>query len=264
MLIDFHTHCFPDALASRAIAQLSYAAGGLFPYTDGTADGLRERMRQEGVDYAAVMNIATNPHQMHKVNDFAASLAGADSRLIPFGSVHPDAPDALDEVDRIASMGLRGIKFHPEYQGFYVDEERMRPLYRKISEKGLIVLFHAGCDLGFASPYHGMPENMARALRWLDTPVVAAHWGGIAAWDSVLSCLAGLPLYLDTSMGYACVPREAALRIAEKHGTDRLLFGTDTPWHRAADELRFLGTLGLTDAEEEAVKSGNAVRLLGL
>ncbi len=262
MLIDFHTHAFPDALAERAIPKLSYASGGLIPHTDGTVSDLRRQMKEQGIAVSVIMNIATNPRQMHAVNDFAASVIAPD--LFPFGSVHPDAPDALDELERIRDLGLRGVKFHPEYQGFYVDEPRMEPIYRKISQLGLIVLFHAGCDFGFAAPYHAMPENMARALRFLDTPVVAAHWGGLECGDGVLQHLAGLPLYFDISLGYGTMPRETACRIVQKHGCDRILFGSDTPWHSPAEELRFLHTLELSDAERDMICCRNAQKLLGL
>ena len=153
MRIDFHTHCFPDKIAEKAMGKLSVASGGLIPQTDGTAEGLRREMKKDGVDISVVMNIATNAHQQHSVNDFAASLVSDD--LIPFGSVHPDAPDALEELERIRSLGLKGVKFHPEYQQFYVDDEKMFPIYKKISDLGLITLFHAGGDIGFPPPYHG-------------------------------------------------------------------------------------------------------------
>ena len=145
MLIDFHTHAFPPKLAGRAVAQLSRSAGGLEPQTDGTLESLKAVMDADGVDLSVVLTIATNPGQMHKVNDYAFEM-DRDDRIVAFGSVHPDAPDALEELERIKAAGLKGVKLHPEYQGFYADEERMRPIYRKISQLGLITLFHAGED----------------------------------------------------------------------------------------------------------------------
>lgn len=262
MIIDFHTHCFPDSLAPRAVAILEAAAGGLQPQTDGTLSGLRSLMAQDGVSISCIMNIATNPRQMHSVNDFAISCMARD--IVPFGSVHPDAPDAEEELERIAAAGLKGIKFHPEYQGFFADEERMRPIYRTASRLGLIVLFHAGQDYGFAPPYHGMPEQMRGALRMLDTPVVAAHWGGLGCGEEVLEKLCGLPLWFDISFGYAAMPRIFAQRILERHGADHLLFGSDAPWHRPSMECRLLDSLSLTPQEKEKITSENALSLLGI
>ena len=160
MLFDFHTHAFPEAIAPRAMQNLSYAAGGLKPQTEGTAASLKERMQCDGVDMAVVLSIATNPAQQTKVNDFAISL-NEDPALFAFGSVHPEAPNALEELERIHAAGLKGVKFHPEYQSFYADDEKMKPIYRKISQLGLITLFHAGQDIGFLPPI--MP---CRSIFW--------------------------------------------------------------------------------------------------
>lgn len=262
MLIDFHTHCFPDKLAKRAIPKLSDACGGLIPQTDGTADGLLALMDKTGVDKACIMNIATNPHQMQAVNDFAASI-NCD-RLISFGSVHPDAPNAFEELERIAELGLKGVKFHPDYQGFMVDDEKMKPIYHKVSDLGLIALFHAGFDYGFAPPYNCMPKHSVRALSWFDSPVVLAHWGGINCGLDVLDKLCGLDVYFDTSFGYGGIPKAIEQKIVEKHGTDKLLFGSDAPWHNPDWEKRNLNTLGFNPDELEKVCHVNAEKLLKL
>lgn len=263
MVIDFHTHAFPDVIAPRAMEKLSFVSGGLIPYTDGTAEGLRAQMKENGVDFSVVLSIATNPRQQHAVNDFAAALNGREG-LVAFGSVHPDAPDAIEELERIADMGLRGVKLHPDYQGFAVDDERMVPIYKKISLLGLITVFHAGVDYGFPPPYGATPEKMARALRYFDSPVVAAHLGGVGCYTDVLRYLCGENLYFDTAFTFSMLPKYYAEKIIEAHGTDNILFGTDCPWHTAALERRLIETLSLSDEDKEKIYSGNAKRLLGL
>lgn len=263
MLIDFHTHAFPDKIAARAVASLSHASGGLMPQTDGTLASLKQEMAKDGVSLAVVQSIATNPGQMRKVNDFAIQI-NAEPEFAAFGSVHPDAPDALEELERIHAAGLKGVKFHPEYQQFYVDDEKMRPIYRKISDLGLITLFHAGHDPGFAPPYHAMPENLLRALGWFDSPVVAAHWGGVGCGEDVVEKLCGTPIWFDLAFGYASIARPIALKILERHGAQRLLFGSDMPWHRPEWELRLLDSLELTQAERAQICWQNAAALLGL
>lgn len=109
MLFDIHTHCFPDTLAPRAIGKLAFASGGLMPYTDGTLSSLDALMHAQGVDAFAVQNIATNPRQMKKVNDFAASIQC--DHIYPFGSVHPDAPDALEELSALPPWECAGSNF---------------------------------------------------------------------------------------------------------------------------------------------------------
>lgn len=264
MLIDFHTHAFPEKIASRAIASLSHEAGGLEPQTDGTLASLKEQMRRDGVDISVVHSIATNPRQQHKVNDFAIEM-DQDPAIVAFGSVHPDAPDALEELERIKAAGLKGVKLHPEYQGFYADDEKMKPIYRAISRLELIVLFHAGHDYGFAPPYHCMPQHLLGALKWLDTPVVAAHWGGVGCGTEVLETLCGREgLFFDLSFGYSMMPKSIAQHIVDKHGPDRLLFASDMPWHRPAWELRLLNSLDISGTDREKICFRNAQTLLDL
>lgn len=263
MLIDFHTHAFPEKIAARAVESLSHASGGLIPQTDGSIRSLKEEMAKDAVDISVVQSIATNPHQQKKVNDFAIEI-NQDPALVAFGSVHPDAPDALEELERIQLAGLKGVKLHPEYQGFYADDPKMKPIYQKISSLGMITLFHAGQDYGFPPPYHGMPEHILGALKWFDSPVVAAHWGGFGCWQEVLEKLCGAPVWFDLSFGYCNMPKAAAQQIIDKHGADRLLFGSDMPWHRPCWEMQLLNHLELNPEEKEKICWKNAAKLLDI
>ncbi len=263
MLIDFHTHAFPEKIAAKAVAKLAHASGGLCPQTDGSLPSLKAEMRKDGVDMAVVHSIATNPHQQAKVNDFAIEM-NRDRAIIAFGSVHPDAADVLAELERIAAAGLKGVKFHPEYQGFYADDEKMKPIYRKISSLGLITLFHAGHDYGFPPPYHGMPDAMLRASKWFDAPVVAAHWGGMGCGTEVVEKLCGTDIWFDLSFGYGTMAKSTAQTIIDRHGPDRLLFASDMPWHRPSWELRLLSSLDIGQTEMEKIRWINAAALLSL
>ncbi len=263
MLIDFHTHCFPEKIAERAINKLSDASGGIRYYTDGSANGLKESMKRENVDASIVLNIATNEHQMESVNNFAVSINNKKD-IFSFGSVFPTAKNALYELERIKALGLLGVKFHPDYQGFVVDDPMMKPIYKKISELGLITVFHAGYDYGFKPPFGCMPQNMQNALKWFDSPVVAAHWGGLSCGEDVIKYLCGLDLYFDTSFGYCQMPKSTAERIIEKHGTQKMLFATDSPWHTASMEIRLLNSLNLSENEMDLICFKNAKKLLGI
>lgn len=262
MLIDFHTHCFPDKIAKSAIEKLTYVSGGLKNHTDGTVGNLKEVMKSSGVDKSVVLNIATNAHQMHSVNDFAAKI-NEDNDIIAFGSVFPFAQNALEEVERIKALGLKGVKLHPDYQGFFVDDEKLKPLYKKISSLSLITVFHAGLDYGFPPPYKAMPDSMLKALSWFDSPVVAAHLGGLNCGEEVLDKLCGTDIYFDTAFSYSSLPKYYLEKIIEKHGCDKILFGTDCPWHTADMELRMLDSLSLNDNELQKIYYKNALKLLG-
>ncbi len=262
MVIDFHTHAFPDKIANRAVEGLSIASGGLMPQTDGTVDSLKAQMQKDGVDISVVLGIATNPKQQKNLNNFATEINKQDC-FVGFGSIHPDAEDALYELERIKALGLKGVKLHPEYQNFFVDDEKMKPIYKKISQLGLITVFHAGQDIGFNEPFHCMPKNLENALKWFDSPVVAAHWGGWCCAKEVLKHLCGKEnLWFDISFGYGTMLKGDAQRIVENHTADRLLFGSDMPWHRPSWEMRLVETLDVSAEDKEKIYYKNAAKLL--
>ena len=262
MVIDFHTHAFPEKIAKAAIEKLSFTAGGLIPQTDGTVDSLKALMKKDGVDKSVALAIATNEKQQKAVNDFIKSQESDD--IIPFGSVYPWAEDAIEELERIKEMGIKGIKFHPEYQQFFVDDEKMKPIYKKASQLGLIILFHAGEDIGYPAPYHATPERLRTAAKWIDSPMVCAHWGSANMGEDVLKYLCDIPVYFDTAFGYASMPKPRAQRILDKKGTDMILFGSDCPWHAPSWDMGMIETLSLSENEKEKIYHLNAEKLLGL
>lgn len=263
MLIDFHAHAFPETIAQRAIDKLSHAGGGLIPQGEGTVSSLKREMEKDGVDISVVLSIATNPAQQTNVNNFAKEINDEKS-IFAFGSVHPDAPDVLDELERIKSLGLKGVKLHPEYQHFFVDDEKMKPIYKKISSLGLITVFHSGYDLGYAPPYHCMPDNLLGALKWFDSPVIAAHWGGLSCGQEVIKKLCGLDVWFDLSFGYSEMPKVIAQEIVDRHTPDRLLFASDMPWHRPSWEKRLIESLDISKDDKDKIYCKNAMNLLGI
>lgn len=263
MIVDFHIHSFPDKLAEKAIPSLSACSGGIKPTYDGKISSLKGALARSGADMGVVLNIATNPKQQKNVNDFAISLVG-DPKIIPFGSVHPDSADALSELERLKAAGIQGVKLHPDYQGFFVDEKRMFPIYEKIAELGLITVFHAGVDIGYPEPVHCTPERLLRVLNIFgDAPVVAAHFGGYMLWEEVLQTLCGTKIYFDTAFSYGKMPPKFAEKIIKAHSAERILLGSDMPWSTAQREARLIASLNLSDGETENILYNNAKRLLG-
>lgn len=271
MIIDFHTHIFPDKLAPRAIEALSATVGHMPPATDGSTAGLLRQMDAEGVDRAVVLNIATNGKQMHNVNDFAIMLNDSEGRLTGFGSVWPWEPAAaVEELHRLKEAGVKGVKFHPEYQDFYVDDDRMAPIYETVNQLGLITVFHAGLDIGYPPPAAGepdarpSPERFARILPGFTAPLVLAHMGGYIQWLEVEKYLVGKNVYFDTSYCFTRIPMPQFARMAAAHGADRILFGSDTPWSSPKFERMMVEALEISEDEKAAILGGNAARLLDM
>lgn len=262
LMIDFHTHCFPDSLSARAISLLSEAAD-IPPCTDGTVSGLRRSMDRAGVCFSVIQPIATKPSQTPSVNNWATEVQ--DDRILAFGTLHPRFEQWESEAERIKALGLRGVKFHPDYQDFWVDDESMIPIYKKLSELDLVILLHAGIDIGLPPPCHCPPERLARVVEAVpEARIVAAHMGGFRCWDDVERHLVGLNLFFDTSYTLGHMSDEQFCRILHNHGTDRCLFGTDSPWADQQAEIQKLTALDLSPAIRQAIMAENAKRLLRL
>ncbi len=264
MVIDFHTHAFPDAIAERAIAGLVKSSGGLYPNcADGTVSGLLGNMEKFGIDISVVQPVITKVSQTKTLNEWARGICS--DKLISFGGIHPDTDNYKADIDFVCSLGLKGLKFHVEYQNFVLDDPKMLKIYDYAFEKGLIVLHHAGFDPAYPPPYRSSPKQFANVAKQMRGGVlVAAHLGGQKQWDEVEEHIVGTGIYLDTSMGFGYYSREQFLRIVRGHGADKILFGSDSPWSRADEEISAIRSLPISEGDKEKILSGNAKRLLGI
>jgi hypothetical protein len=163
----------------------------------------------------------------------------------------------------LVSSGVKGIKFHPEYQDFYIGEPRYFPLYEALQSSGMIVVFHAGKDPGPFTCDHALPPAFKKIhASFPRLRIVAAHMGGWRVWDDVEKHMLELPVYFDTSAVRELMAPEEFLRLARKHGTERLLFGTDSPWFDQDADVKWIDSMKLTQAEKERIFFRNAEALL--
>ena len=158
MVIDIHTHTFPDRLAATTIPKLEQASHTR-SFSDGTNAGLAASMARAGVNCSVVLPVATAPKQVVHVNDCSAQINERfpETGVFSFGCIHPDFSDYRSELARVASLGLKGIKLHPIYQGVDFDDIRTLRVLDRAAELGLIVLSHAGLDVGFPGVVHVTP-----------------------------------------------------------------------------------------------------------
>lgn len=262
MIIDFHTHAFPDAIAERAMSGLIKGAKGLYsPCSDGTVDGLLKCMDAFGVDVSVLQPVATKPSQIKSLNEWAKSVES--DRIIAFGGVHHDTDNYKRDIDFVAGLGIRGLKFHAEYQGFTVDDPKMLRIYDYATEKGLMILHHAGFDPAFEAPYRSSPEMFRHVARQLGGgTLIVAHFGGQSQWNEVADKLVGENVYLDTSMGQKYYSEEQFVSIVRAHGANRILFASDAPWSRADEEIASIKNSALTEDEKRLILGENAKALL--
>lgn len=257
MIIDCHTHIFPDDVAERAMEAL-HAAYRAVPVALPTVDGLLAHMRQCGVDRSVLCPVATKPAQVAPINDWLLGLR--EERLLPFGAIHPYYEHCADELARLQQAGVTGLKLQPFFQGFTLDDPRTRALFEAIGDR-FTVLLHAGDEIFPLPEIQPTPHRLAGLLR--DFPklrLIAAHAGGYKLWDEVEEQLVGKRLLFDFS--YTSGEAEVAQlrRIVERHGYERILWGSDFPWQGQDQALAGLRALGLPEAQEQAILSENFMR----
>ena len=265
MIIDFHTHTFPDKIAEKTISFLSQK-GNVKAFTAGTLDALKESMRVSGVDFSVILPVATAPKQVESINRLAAELNGKDG-IIYAGAIHPDCENTDEILDNIKAAGLFGIKIHPDYQGVFFDDERYVKIMEGAAERGLVTVTHAGIDVGYRDCVHCTPDMVLNVLDRLkgiiEGKLVLAHMGGCDLPDEVLRKLVGKPVYMDTSFVLDKYP-EKCREIISSHGADKILFATDSPWADQSVFIHTLSGLGLTDEDQRKIFAENAVKLLGI
>lgn len=269
MIIDFHTHIFPDNIAASTISYLSSKAY-IPPYATGTLEGLKTSMKEALVDLSVVLPVVTKPKQFDSILSFATLVNETDG-LISFGGIHPQSEHYQEELDQIHAKGLKGVKLHPDYQGTFIDDESYINLITYALDLGLIIDIHAGFDGGFQAPYRCTPTHSRRMLdevlkrtRHPDPKIVLAHTGGLFYWDQVEELLVDQKVYFDLSYSLGKIPDEQLYRLIRNHGIDRILFATDCPWSSQKHDVDYLKGMDLTDGQKERIFSKNAMELLNL
>lgn len=282
MIIDFHTHTFPQKIAASTLEKLS-AASHTRPFTDGTQAGLEQSMKQAGVNLSVVLPVATAPRQVEHVNDASAAINQhtQETGVLSFGCMHPDFEGWREELARMKEIGLKGVKLHPVYQGVDLDDPRYLRILERAGELGLIVVTHAGLDVGFPGVVRCSPKMARRAVEQVGpVTLVLAHMGGWRSWDQVLEELPGTGVYIDTSFstGKMCPLDDGYYReedlpmldgpgfmeLVRAFGAKRVLFGSDNPWSSQKETLEWIQAQPLAEEEKKAILGGNAQKLLSL
>lgn len=279
MIIDFHSHTFPEKIAAHALAHMQ-SLSHTKVYTDGTEYGLTASETEAKVDLSVVLPVVTNPAKAAHINDVSIAH-GCKDGLLYFGGIHPDSPNWYEELGRIAQAGVKGIKLHPLYQGVDIDDIRNVRILGRCGELGLIVVIHAGDDPAFPGQVRCSPEMTRKALKQVEgLTFVAAHMGGLWNWDRVAGELGDMGIYVDTSNALGAMEDNGDRFYAEKQlqlmnpeafcslvrtlGSERVLYGSDSPWDRQTDSIRRIKGLPLTEAEKDNIFFRNACKLLNV
>lgn len=273
MIIDAHTHIYPEKIAKRAIAKLE-ANSDIPAKTNGMRDGLLASMKKAGVDYSLLLPVATSPSQVDTINEEAGrtNATARESGLLSFGGIHPQTENYKDVLRQVKALGLKGIKLHPDYQNTFFDDISYKRIVAEATELGLFLMVHAGEDIGLSEPIHCRPEHVVEVVKDTQSDkLILAHMGGWRLWEEVQEQLLELPVYFDTAFSedyiqgvQGMLSPEAFVNLVRAMGTDRVLFGTDSPWSDQKEAVEWLRKTTLTEEEKERIFHENYERIVGL
>ena len=240
MRIDVHTHVFHNKIAEKACTMLFEHYK--HPVTaDGTEKALIQMMDKAKIDKSFVFNAATKKEQVIPANTWSITLS-KNERFIPFGTIHPGFEEWEKELDRLEKNGIKGIKIHPDFQGFNLDSEIMFPIYEAL-QKRFVILFHVG-DKPHPDVNPSSPQKLSRVLdNFPDLTCIAAHFGGFLHWDWVEE--AYLPhlsknLFIDTSSSLQFMKDSQLKTILKLFPEEKILFGSDYPISDPNNEIELL------------------------
>lgn len=261
-MIDFHAHVFPEKIAGKTLDFLSERCGTR-PYTNGTPDGLSVSSDEAGISLSIALPVLTKTSQFESVNAFAKQIS--KKNILSFGGIHPESENYKEQLFQLKNMGFQGIKLHPAYQGVNFNDMKYKRILAYASELDLIVSVHAGFDPGYPGENYCTTKM---ALEVIDevrpNKLVLAHMGGFQHWDEVEYDLAGSDIWLDTAVVFGIIEEEQFIRLSRKHGIDRILFATDSPWSGQKESVQCLQNMQLTDDEKMLIFEKNAKKLLTL
>lgn len=260
-IIDCHCHIYPEKIAAKAVDSIcEFYSAAMFG--DGTRQGLLDRDNVGGIANAVVFSVATTPAQVNRINKFIAENAdNSEGRLTGLGTLHPDSENIEGDIEYLISLGLKGVKLHPDFIHTDIDDERFMKIY-EILEGRLPILFHCG-DFRFN---YSNPDKLKNVLeRFPKLTVIGAHFGGWSIWKEATEALSGYKqLYVDTSSSLFGLTKEEAVKCIRSFGAQRVLFGSDFPMWDPVTEVKIIKSLGLTDDELDCIFWKNASKLFDI
>ena len=256
MIIDAHAHIYPQKIAGKATEVIGEFYDIKMSLPAGTAERLLENGKSAGIDRFVVHSVATTAHQVDSINAFILSECEKHPEFIGFMTLHQDLSEEeiFERVESCVKAGIRGIKLHPDFQKFSIDDESVFKFYRAAGEFSLPILFHTGDNrYDYSKPY-----KMATVAKLFPkNRFIGAHFGGYRCWDE-LDVYKGLSnVWFDTSSSLPFLDVDFATSLIKKFGTERFFFGTDFPMWKADEELLRFMKLKLTEREKETILGEN-------
>ena len=259
-VVDVHVHIYPDKISERATQSIGRFYNIEMDAEDGSVKRLEESIAESPITHCVVCSVAVKPSTVSSINDFIAREVESHEHYYGFAAMHQDFEDPEAELVRAEALGLCGIKLHPDTQAVNMDDPRLMSVYEIAERRGLPVTIHCG-DYRYD---YSHPRRLKRILHEFPRLVVnAAHFGGWSIQDYALEFLEDEGCFLDMSSSMRFLGPRRTRELVHIYGCDRILFGSDFPMWRPAEELDKFTSLGFTEAEMEAMCWHNAERFLG-
>lgn len=259
-LIDCHTHAFPDFIAEKAISKLSTNCH-YEPSVDGTFTETCKIQKEWGCDSFVLLNIATSASSVEKVNDFL--IEKNSDKIFSFGSIHPQYGDYKKEIKRLADHGIKGIKFHPDYQCFNIDDKAVYPIYEEIAKHNMVILFHSGFDPAFeGSTRSSVIRGGKMADDFKGAKIIFAHLGNLTGMEETKEHLVGKDVFFDVSMAIRYYDNREIEGFIKSHDINKFLYATDCPWSDGIKTQNMIHALNLTEEDKKKIFYKNAEKLL--
>lgn len=263
MIIDFHTHTFPDKIAKTSIAKLS-GLGNIKAYGEATESDLIRKMDKSKIDISVSLNIATKVTQVETINRYCAS--NTNKRIIFFGTMHQDYENIEEEIDFLARNGIKGIKMHPEFQTFFPSDKKMFRLYQKLCEHNMVIVFHSGKEEFVKNDYnYSSPEQFSIIHKQFpDLKMVLAHFGGHSSFEECKKYIFGKNIFVDTSYELDGTNSFLIDELLNYHSENMIVYGSDYPWRDPCSYIELIKKHRLSPEIKSKILYENGAKLLGL
>lgn len=261
-IIDCHCHIYPEKITEKAVAGIERFYDYRYHGFDGSITTMLHNGTKAGVKHFVIFSVATSPKQVSSINRFIAdNVEESKGLFFGLGTLHPDSETIETDFEELISLGLKGVKLHPDIQQIPIDDERAKVIYRLCSGK-IPVLLHTG-DYRYD---YSNPDRMKRVLEeFPDCIFIGAHFGGWSVWDEAVEKLSGYSnFYVDTSSTFSDISEEKVKELIDKYTADKILFGTDYPLGDCSKEISVLERSVRNEEMLRKILGGNAEKLFKL
>lgn len=269
MIIDFHTHVFPDKIAQKTIDFLAEKGGSPY-YANGTVQGLLTALEKAGASIGVALPVLTKPEQFESVLNYVTALNENFStqglKIISFAGIHPKCTDIKGKLLKVKELGFKGVKIHPDYQDTFFDDEGYVEILKCAKELDLIVVTHAGVDVAYKNQEPKcLPSLIKKVIEKVGhNKLVLAHFGSSQMVNEFLDLVAGENVYIDTALVLKHLSFEDFNKVLKKHGEDKILFASDSPWSDIESDVNIVKNFVKDKNVLNKILYQNAEKLLGI